>query len=92
MTIPRGLRFAKTTPPAVYMKYATDTDTTLLLDMNPDTPFNPDRGIKTQGNVGKFADAILPVDRTFYYEDRILITPLGATPDGAMRVRVEIRE
>lgn len=54
--------------------------------------FNPDRGIKTQGNVGKFADAILPVDRTFNYDDRILITPLGVTPDGAMRVKVEIRE
>lgn len=77
---------------AVYMKYATDTDTTLLLDMNPDTPFNADRGIKTQGNVGKFADAILPVDRSFNYEDRILITPLGVTQDGAMRVRVEIQE
>jgi len=45
-----------------------------------------------QGNVGKFADAILPVDRTFNYDDRILITPLGTTPDGAMRVRVEVRE
>jgi|GEM_PF-1750712 len=76
----------------VYMKYASeDTDGSVLLDMNPKTPYNAKRGIKWQGNAGKFADAILPVGRSFEYEDRLKVTPLGVSDDGAMRVRVELR-
>lgn len=72
----------------VYMRYSsTATDGTALLDMNPTTTYRADRGIKWSGNVGKFADAILPVNRTFTW-DNLQITPLGTTPSGAMRVSV----
>ncbi len=72
----------------VTMRYSgTSTDGTVLLDMNPTTTYRADRGIKWQGNVGKFADAILPVNRTFTW-DNIQITPLGTTPSGAMRVSI----
>jgi len=74
----------------VYMKYKSDaTDGTVLLDTNPGTSFNPKRGIKFQGNVGKFADAILPVNKTFIHNN-ISITPHGLTDKGAMRVKIEI--
>ncbi len=74
----------------IYMRYSgTATDGTVLLDMNPTTTFRADRGIKWPGNVGKFADAILPVNRTFTC-DNIQITPLGTTASGAMRVSVTL--
>jgi M6 family metalloprotease-like protein len=74
----------------VYMRYAsTATDATALLDMNPTTTFRADRGIKIPGNAGKFADAILPVNSTFSW-DNIRITPLGTTEAGAMRVNITI--
>ena len=63
------------------------TDTTLLLDMNPATSYNPSRGIMQLGNVGKFADAILPVGQTFNYQG-LSITPRGANAAGAMQVDV----
>lgn len=72
----------------IYLRYKdTNTDGTALLDMNPATTFKTNRGIKMSGNVGKFSDAILPVNRTFSWDD-IQITPLGTTSSGAMRVRV----
>ncbi len=75
---------------AVYMRYqSTATQATVLLDLNPTTAFNANRGIKTLGNVGKFADAILAVGRSFTHNN-ITITPLGPTPAGAMRVQVTI--
>jgi M6 family metalloprotease-like protein len=74
----------------VYMRYKSrQTDGTALLDMNPDTAFHAERGIKTSGNVGKFADAILPVGRTFTWEN-IQIKPLGTTDTGAMRVQINM--
>jgi M6 family metalloprotease-like protein len=75
----------------VYMRYKnTDTDGTVLLDMNPTTAFNDKRGIKLPGNVGKFADAMLPINRTFTW-DNIQITPLGTNSSGAMRVSVTVK-
>jgi hypothetical protein len=74
----------------VYMKYKSDaTDGTVLLDTNPETPFNPKRGIKLRGNTGKFADAILNINKTFKHNN-ISITPLGLSDKGAMRVKIEI--
>lgn len=74
----------------IYMKYSNPkTDATVLLDMNPETPFGS-RGIKHTGNVGKFADAILPINKTFSHQD-ISITPLGVNKKGAMQVKVELR-
>jgi hypothetical protein len=76
----------------VYLKYKSDdTDGTVLVDANPATPFNADRGIKLNGNVGKFADAILGVDKTMTYGN-VSLTPVGVTEKGAMRVKVEIGE
>jgi hypothetical protein len=74
----------------VYLKYKSDdTDGTVLVDANPDTPFNAKRGIKINGNVGKFADAILGMNKTMTYGN-ISVTPLGVTEKGAMQVKVEI--
>ncbi len=74
----------------VYLRYkSTDTDATALLDMNPETAFNDKRGIKIPGNVGKFADAILTVNKTFQW-DNIHIMPEGVTKAGAMKVKVTI--
>jgi hypothetical protein len=74
----------------VTMRYSgTSTDGTVLLDMNPTTTYKADRGIKWPGNAGKFADAILPVNRTFIW-DNIRIAPLGTTGAGAMRVKVTV--
>ncbi len=74
----------------VYLKYKSEeTDGTALLDANPETSFLPHRGIKQNGNVGKFADAILGVNKTMTH-DTISITPVGVTEKGAMRVHIEI--
>ncbi|HEX5789984.1 MAG TPA: hypothetical protein VFY13_02475, partial [Luteolibacter sp.] len=74
----------------VTMRYSSaSTDGTVLLDMNPTTSFRADRGIKWSGNAGKFADAILPVNRTFTW-DNIRMTPLGTTGVGAMRVKIAV--
>ena len=65
-------------------------DSTWDIDTHPDTSFNPDRGIKWQGNPGRFADSMLNVGETLS-ADALLdieIEVIGLTPDGGIEVEV----
>lgn len=74
----------------VYLKHESDdTDGTVPVGSNLDTPLNPKRGIKENGNGGKFSDSILGVNKTMTSGD-ISVTPIGVTEKGAMGVKVEI--
>lgn len=60
-----------------------------LLDMNPTTTFNPTRGIYTNGNPGKMADAFLTVGQSFTdAANGYTLTTVGLTEDGALTLRV----
>lgn len=60
-------------------------EATSLLDVNPTTPFNPDRGVYTNGNPGKMADAFLAVGASFTDPDNgFTLTNRGASGDGGM--------
>ena len=76
----------------VYLDYdQPDTQSTLLLDMNPATSFNPKRGIKWPGNPGKFADAFLPVGQTYTDpKNGIDLTPIELTDDGGIKIQVSL--
>jgi hypothetical protein len=74
----------------VSLGYAsTDTDSTMLLDVHPDSSFNPDTGTVVAGNIGKTSDALLLVGETFTMEDQgISITVRELTTDGGIVVDV----
>lgn len=72
----------------VYMENP-GSDTTFLLDMHPTSSYNASRGIKSNGNVGKFADAMLNVGETFTWHG-LSIIPVGTNANGAMKVTVSL--
>jgi hypothetical protein len=67
-----------------------DTDSSVLLDMHPTTPFNASAGIKLPGDTGKFADAILTVGETFELSG-VVVKVESLTADGGIEVRVSYK-
>lgn len=65
-------------------------NSTWTIDTHPGTAYNPDRGIKWQGNPGRFADAILNVGETLSTSTLldIEIEVLQTTVDGGLEVEV----
>lgn len=62
---------------------------TSLLDLHPSTPYNPSRGVYTNGNPGKMADAFLNVGESFSDTvNRYTLTNRGPSGDGGMVLSV----
>jgi hypothetical protein len=60
-------------------------EATSLVDMHPTTPYNPDRGVYTNGNPGKMADAFLNVGESFTDPvNGYTLTNRGLSDDGGM--------
>jgi hypothetical protein len=65
------------------------TQAALLLDMHPGTPFNPDLGIVTPGNLGRMSDAALLVGETFSLPAQgVTLEVKQLTDDGGIAVDV----
>jgi hypothetical protein len=65
------------------------TISTLLLDMNPHSSFNPDRGIKWNGNAGKFADAALGSGKSFTFPNEFTVINHGVQSDGGLEMEIK---
>jgi hypothetical protein len=64
-------------------------EATSLLDPHPSTPYNPDRGVYTNGNPGRMADAFLNVGESFSDPvDGFTLTNRGLSEDGGMILAV----
>jgi hypothetical protein len=67
----------------------TTTQASALLDLHPDSDYNPNYGIEIPGNTGKFLDAMLYVGETFELADQhVRISPVALDGDG-ISVKVE---
>ncbi len=65
-------------------------NSTVLLDMNPDTKFHPKHAVHMPGNAGKFADSILPVGESrIIPEIGIKISVLRETPEGNIEIQID---
>jgi len=73
---------------SLMLGYANESDSTVLLDVHPDTEFTAS-GIKVSGDGGKYADARLRLGETVTLETLGLeVTYEGRTTDGGVMVRV----
>jgi hypothetical protein len=73
----------------ILLGYATETDSTVLLDAHPETAYSTS-GIKISGDAGKYADARIRVGETLVLDALgVSITYAGKSGDGGAFVQVD---